>query len=73
MKNKPLLERLLYKYQYLEQVEKNGVIYKKYKKVNRLRIFKKTMHVVFFYLALILIIFTIAYLMFSAMNMSVAR
>jgi len=73
MENKPLLERLLYKYQYLEQVEKNGVIYKKYKKVNRLRFFKKTTQVVFFYLALTLIIFTIAYLMFSAMNMSVAR
>jgi hypothetical protein len=62
MRNNTLWEKIKYKYEYLGQVEKEGEVYKKYKKVRRLPVSKKVM-TTFLYLILVLIILATASLL----------
>ena len=68
MKNNSFLKRLLYKYKYLEQVEKDGVIYKKYKKVGRFRALKRNLSKLVFYTIVILLMLALANMLLSLIN-----
>lgn len=59
MKPKSLLERFLYKYEYLGQVEKSGQVYKKFKKLRRFKFVKKGLKTVFFISLFVAVIFLI--------------
>ncbi|HTZ11825.1 MAG TPA: hypothetical protein VMD04_05595 [Candidatus Margulisiibacteriota bacterium] len=50
MRNKPFWEKIKYKYDYIGQVEKDGEVYKKYRKVRRFPITKKALGIVIFIL-----------------------
>ena len=68
MENDSFLKRLLYKYKYLEQIEKDGVVYKKYKKVNRFRALKKNLGRLVFYTIAILLMLALANILLSLIN-----
>jgi len=68
MKNNSFLKRLLYKYKYLEQVEKDGVVYKKYKKVDRLRALKENLGRFVFYTIVILLMLALANMLLTLVN-----
>jgi hypothetical protein len=60
MKPKSLWERLQYKYEYLGQVEKNGEVYKKFKKRRRFEFVKKGLKTLFY-----IVLFVVALLVFD--------
>ncbi len=51
---RPLIDRILYKYEYLEHVEKDGKVYKKYRKIHR-PIIKKIIRATPFVVTLLII------------------
>lgn len=53
MRDRPLWEKIKYKYEYVGQVEKEGEPYKKYKKVRRFPVPKKTLGTVLFALLIL--------------------
>jgi hypothetical protein len=53
MRNRPLWEKIKYKYEYVGQVEKDGEPYKKYKKVRRFPISRKMLSVTLFVLLIL--------------------
>jgi hypothetical protein len=59
MRNNTLWEKIKYRYEYLGQVEKEGEVYKKYKKVRRFPLSKKFI-TISLYLILILVVFAMA-------------
>ncbi len=67
MEKKSLLHRLLYKYEYQGEVEKDGKIYKTYKKVYRYPIIKKkiirAMPTIIIFLILLLVTYILIYLL----------
>jgi len=53
---------MLYKYEYLGQVEKEGQIFKKYKKVRRIPFLKQALRVLFYVTLFALVLFLLTYL-----------
>jgi hypothetical protein len=72
MRKKPLWERLKYKYQFMGQVEKEGEIYKKYRKVRRFPISQKVASFLV-YLILVLALIAIANLLTNAFITTAAK
>ena len=56
MRDRPLWEKIKYKYQYVGQVEKEGESYKKYKKVRRFPVSRKILNIILFTLLIVAIL-----------------
>ena len=66
VKDKGLWERLLYRYDYMGTVEREGKLYKKYEKTSRFKNPKKVLNAVFILLLLVIISSLVIYLMHIA-------
>jgi hypothetical protein len=53
MRDRPLWEKIKYKYEYVGQVEKEGEAYKKYKKVRRFPVSKKILNITLFLILIV--------------------
>jgi hypothetical protein len=62
MRDRPLWEKIKYKYEYVGQVDKDGESYKKFRKVRRFPVTKKTLSIILFVL-LIAVILAVANLL----------
>lgn len=59
MPGRSFWEKVFYKYEYIEQIEKNGQIYKKYKKRSRFLFFKENWRLLLYLILLMCAVFVV--------------
>ena len=61
MSKRSLWDRIFYKYEYIEQIEKNGQIYKKYKKRYRFHFLRQNWRTIVYFVLFLLTIYILEF------------
>jgi len=61
MSKRSLWDRIFYKYEYIEQIEKNGQIYKKYKKRHRFHFLRQNWRTIVYFVLFLLTIYILEF------------